>query len=296
MALSPDQLPHAPLDESDALDLPAEKTVAFQEGMPAPPPRRAGPIAGPSAGGIRLGPEAARFFASGEGGDPFGRPPPAPAGPFDPIGGPPQPPAPSQGHDPFAVRPAPAGFTGAHEALGKPEPRKWLLPIMLVAASVLMLVAVGAWVAARPDPTTLELSSIPEGATVRVDGEELPHATPTTLEDLVQDDVHRVQIDYPGYESQEAEVRLVEGENKRMFLLNPIRATLHIETSPPGAQVWVDNAIRGSAPLDIRGLTAGQTIRVRCASPGRETVTREVTIGVNERAATLTIELAPASP
>src|SRR5690606_31712458 len=122
-----------------------------------------GPMAGPSSAGIRLGPEADRFFSS------VGNTARATASaPFDHLGGavPPSTPPPP-GVDPFVARPQP---DLPPEPLGKPELRRWLLPVGVVLFGLAVAVAVGAWLGARPKPTTFEIISVPEGASVRVDG------------------------------------------------------------------------------------------------------------------------------
>ena len=103
--------------------------------------------------------------------------------------------------------------------------------------------------ASGPDDTSLEIISVPDGASVQLGGRALSGATPLTVEDLEAGQTVTLQVSHPGYEPSQAQIPLVEGVNRRVFLLNQIRATLHIETSPPGAQVWVDNVLRGSSPL-----------------------------------------------
>ena len=261
-------------------ELAPEKTVAFAEGVP-PPPRQSGGIVGAAAKGIRLSADVDRFF------DGHAAPP---AGPFDPFGGVSQaggpPPAPP-GHDPFMAQPPPMAAT---EALGKPEPKKWLIPIVLVGVAVLLLVGLGAILAARPATTTLEIMSVPEGATVTLGGRELPGVTPITVEDVQPGQTLQVEVRLRGYEPHSEELPVEEGENRRVLLLNPVRVTLHVETTPSGAQVYVDNVLRGSAPLDIPGLTAGQRISLRSVAPGRQAVTRDLTIS-DERAQGVTLEL-----
>src|SRR5690606_29104428 len=121
---------------------------------------------GPSKAGVRLGPEADRFFAPTGGQDPARAPAP-PGATFDPFGGAVIPtPPPPPGHDPFVARPQPVAPS---EPLGKPEPRRWILPAVLVIAGLFAVIALGTWIAARPKPTSFEIISVPEGATVQID-------------------------------------------------------------------------------------------------------------------------------
>lgn len=276
--------------DAPGVDLPAEKTVAWGEGAPVPPPAKRGPIAGPSKAGVRLGPEADRFFAPTGGQDPARAPAP-PGATFDPFGGAVIPtPPPPPGHDPFVARPQPVAPS---EPLGKPEPRRWILPAVLVIAGLFAVIALGTWIAARPKPTSFEIISVPEGATVQIDGRAIAGTTPVTVPDIEPGRTYRVQLVHPGYEPREAELSAVAGSNRSVFLLNQIRVSLRIETRPAGAQVWVDNVLRGSAPLEIPGLAAGQRVLLRSSAPGHEQVTREVVLAEGEREPRVVLELPP---
>ena len=147
---------------------------------------------------------------------------------------------------------------------------------------------------ARPKPTTFEIISVPEGASVRVDGRPLAEATPVVLPDVVAGRTYRVELTHPGYEPNTADLKAEKGANRRVFLLNPIRVRLRIQTEPAGGQVWVDNVLRGSAPLEIPGLAVGQRLELRGSAPGREQVTREIVLSEEERQPRVVLELPPA--
>ncbi len=272
-----------------AAELPAEKTVAFAEGAPAP--ARRGAMAGPSSAGIRLGPEADKYFAPVTGDHPAL----SPSGPYDPFGGVPQPhtaPPPPPGHDPFVAQPMPPQETV--EALGKPQPWRILIPVAAGLVVLALLIGGLAFLLAGPDEASLEIISVPEGARVSIDGSEVG-TTPVVIPDVEAGRSYRVQLRHPGYETTESELVANEGENRSVYLLNQIRVRLRIETSPPGAQVWVDNTLRGSAPLEIPQLVAGQTVQLRSSAPGRQTVTRQITLAADDRNPQVLLEL-PAAP
>ncbi len=276
-------------EPSEPPELPAEKTVALGAGSPPPAPSRKGAMAGPSNAGIRLGPEADRFFTQSS----PEMPAVAPPSPFDPLGGTPQPAFGSPpGRDPFVAQPPPATV----EALGKPEPRRWILAAVLGVAVLVGLGTLGTWLAARPGPTTLVLDSSPSGASVEIDGHAAPSATPVTLEDLQPGRTVHVAIEMPGYETRTEDITLGQGENRNIFVLNPVRVTLRVETRPAGAQVWVDNVLCGSAPLEIPNLSPGTTARVRTWTPGHETVTQDVALTESERHPRVVLTLPPAAP
>lgn len=290
----PDEAVDLPAERTMALaeELPAEKTVAFAEGAPVPA-RRGAPLAGPSAAGIRLGPEADKFFAPVTGDHPalpWSAPPPS-----DPFGSAPQLPVPPPppGHDPFVAQPMP--LPDSVEALGKPQPWRLVVPVVLGAVLLALIGAGVTWLVTRPRPASFEIISVPEGAEVTLDGARVPGTTPVTIADVESGRTYRVQLTHPGYEVREAELTASAGENRSVFLLNQIRVTLRVETTPPGAQVWVDNMLRGSAPLEIPGLAAGQSIQLRSSAPGRQTVTRQITLDAADRSPRVVLEL-PAGP
>ena len=237
-------------------ELPAEKTVAFSEAAPQPP--RGGAMAGPSSAGIRLGPEADRFFS--------------------PTGSHPALASSAPAHDPFVAKPPPPRV----ESLGKPEPKRWILPVVLGAVALVGLIGLGVWLATRPDPTTLVIDSSPAGARVEIEGHPAASSTPMTLEDLTPGHRYHVEVELEGYERSAQDIRLHEGENRNIFVLNPVRVTLRVDTQPEGAQVWVDDVLRGSAPLEIPNLSPGTSVSVRSWTPGRESVSQQVSLTDDE--------------
>ena len=270
--------PHVlPPDAKEELE--PERTMALsEEGLAmAPVARPAAPLAGPSSAGIRLGPAADRFFEAA----------PSAAEPFDPFGGvavnadpsvapladPFSVPPPA---DPFEASPSPTGEMAAE--LGKPRPIRWIAAAVLVAIMISGIVAAGAWYASRPEPTSLTLITTPEGANVRLDDTELPHQTPVTLNDLASGGSVELTLTRTGHESRTDTFVLREGENRRVYHLNPIRVTLRITTEPEGAQVWVDDVLRGSSPLEIAGLSNDEELAIRCTLHGRQAL-RIYTVG-----------------
>ena len=254
-----------------SLEMPGEPTIALaDEGLgreSAPQVYGAGVV----SGGIRLGPDAERFFE------------PAPSHePFDPFGGVAvtgdAPSAPLT--DPFAVQPKDPELVGVpiERQLGKPNPIRWIIGLSLLGLAVASIAAAGAWYAARPEPASLTLISAPEGAAVQLDGRRLPDLTPVTLPDLAPGAQVRLVLTHPQHESRTDTFRLREGENRRVYHLNPIRVTLRITSDPTDAQVWIADVHRGSTPLEIAGLTIGERLTVRAARFGRE-VRQEVVIG-----------------
>ncbi len=268
-----DMSPFPPLAE-----LEGEKTTTLAD----LPDRSSWSESGPSAGGIRLGPQAERYFNTPSGGGvPMFESPP-PAGPTF---------APPPAADPFA--PPPPVVTAPHPAqLGKPQPLRWLLLVGAVIAAILLVVAGALFAFSGPEPTSLEILSEPEGARVTLDGVPLAGPTPVSVAELEPGRVARVELELEGYEPRAEDVQLAEGENRRLLVLSPVQITLRIETDPPGAQVWIDDVHRGNSPLDVT-LSVGQSVAVRARAPGRRETSQQVTADPGARQRRLRLELPP---
>lgn len=115
--------------------------------------------------------------------------------------------------------------------------------------------------------------SQPTGAEVSVDGISVGK-TPLTLTSLSLGR-HQANIVLPGYKSKTV---LFELPN-RVPVVQEIELTsdsggLSIESDPPGATVFVNNAEQGTTPLELDRLSAGQTQSVTLRMAGYEEVTR----------------------
>jgi serine/threonine protein kinase len=288
-------------------ELTPERTVAFTPGPLPVGPAAAMPAtprvsASPSAGGVRLGPDAERFFGPPPPGSAMGAsgpmPPPSPLEPsshslLQPSPGYAPAHATPAGYDPFIAQPPPPVVST--EALGKPRPLRWILSALVVLLVLAVTITTIALVALRSEPATLQIITVPDGASIQIDGLVLEQRTPTTIPNLEADRSYHVKLMRRGHEPHETDIVVTDGPNREVFMLEAIRVTLHVETVPPGAQVWVDNQVRGSAPLDITQLNAGQIVMIRASAPGHETVHRQVTLSESERNASLVLELRPSN-
>src|SRR5690606_15618565 len=105
-------------------------------------------------------------------------------------------------HDPFIARPQPH----VPEALGKPEPKRWILPALLGIAALCGVIALGTWLAARPKPTSFEIISVPAGASVQIDDRAIAGVTPVTIPDNEPGRTYRIHLSHPGYEPRRADL------------------------------------------------------------------------------------------
>jgi hypothetical protein len=167
--------------------------------------------------------------------------------------------------------------TAGLAALSDEKPFPWL---SLTLGLLLLAVMAGAVVYALvPSPSpAFEISSLPSGATVAVDG-AVAGVTPLVLRDrLVVGQRYTFQVSLDGHQASAFELRAVPGTDRREVVLSPLPAVLHIDTQPPGAQVAVGGAARGRAPLDIGGLFVGAEVEVRADAPGHRPRTARVRV------------------
>ncbi|MFN3178668.1 MAG: PEGA domain-containing protein [Thermus sp.] len=114
----------------------------------------------------------------------------------------------------------------------------------------------------------LAVTSSPSGAEVYVDG-ALRGRTPLSL--TLPEGRYAVELRLPGYEPYRATVQVRRGETTRLDVrLNPVprTGTLFLESSPTGAEAYVNGALRGRTPLRLV-LDEG-TYQVELRAPGYE--------------------------
>jgi serine/threonine protein kinase len=213
------------------------------------------------AGPVAPGPSAASFSPAG----PVAAGP-VPAASSDPFG--PPPPHPS------------AQITGGFKVL-EPEGRKTLLGV--VAWVLGIAIAVGLAIAVtfgRGPPPAFEIISSPTGAQVTIDGQRIPGVTPILYrQGLEEGRSYVIEVSLPGYQPSTRTLTASSGTQRQFFVLIAIPAQLRVETDPPGVDVVVNGASRGSSPVEVTGLAAGQEVEVRAQFPGRGVVIRRVQLG-----------------
>ncbi len=189
--------------------------------------------------------------------DPRGRvaPPPIPAG-FD------------------ALDAAPSAFDTARlkaqEAAQLSQKRR---PLLIAAAVLgLIIIAGGLGFFARklsaPEvESRMDVTSVPAGAVVILDGRELPGRTPMTgIGPLQLGRSYSLEVRHEGYAPWSKDVTASEGTFLEVATLDALRKTLVIQSEPPGAIIYVDGARAGNAPITLQDLSLGRVLRLRAVS------------------------------
>jgi hypothetical protein len=105
---------------------------------------------------------------------------------------------------------------------------------------------------------TLTVTSNPSGATVLIDGYN-QEITPWIYTNLATG-YHTVEVDYPGYESYVTNVYIDNGNSMEVDAqLTPLLTygSLFVQTTPEGADVFVDGNYEGTSPVTVSALSDG---------------------------------------
>jgi len=202
---------------------------------------------------------------------------------------------PAVGPDPFVARPDASNTAGYAAVAGGGRPvLKWIAAAAGLVVLVLIGVAGGALFAPEPPPPVLEVISVPPGATVTLDGTQVPGVAPVRItQGLAIDRAHRVEVAMSGYETWTTTFQPTHGLVKQIAVLTPQRATLTVDTVPAGAHVWIDGVLYGSAPIEVPSLPIGREVEVRASKPQHADARQTVRITADDLRPSLRLELTP---
>jgi len=149
--------------------------------------------------------------------------------------------------------------------------RGWMFIVALCAA---------AWMQRSEAATAqLRVGTLPAGATVVCDG-ILRDAAPVTIDGLAPGP-HLIRVELAGYVPDSRTVRLAAGEKSAVEInLEQETGLVLVHSTPAGADIAVDGAHRGKAPLLLTDLPRGN-YRIKASSPGYQE--REMELRVEGR-------------
>ena len=105
----------------------------------------------------------------------------------------------------------------------------------------------------------LTVTSNPSNAVVILDGYNYG-ATPYIFTGMTTG-YHTVEVDYPGYEAYVANVYVDSGSNQEInadLTALVSYGSLFVESTPPGADVYVDGNYQGTSPVTVSAISRGQ--------------------------------------
>jgi formylglycine-generating enzyme required for sulfatase activity len=132
-----------------------------------------------------------------------------------------------------------------------------------------------------PAWATISLDSDPDRASVWVDGVELGE-TPGTFD--LDAGTRAIELRLEGHNTWAREIDVVADEPQTLAPIALVKADaqLHIESTPSGAQIVVDNASPGRTPMDIR-LASGESHAISLFKTGHELASRMVVLEPGEQ-------------
>ncbi|MCB1693558.1 MAG: PEGA domain-containing protein [Pseudomonadales bacterium] len=128
-----------------------------------------------------------------------------------------------------------------------------------------------------PAWANVSVSTIPDGATLIVDGKEIAGESPLTVELL--EGTREVRLRRPGYKTWESELKVTAGEDMSMPLVRLVRSDgkINIVTDPPGANVAIAGRYRGQTPLEV-ALPPGAAYEILLSKAGYEPLSRSIRV------------------
>ncbi|MBS1122228.1 MAG: serine/threonine protein kinase [Deltaproteobacteria bacterium] len=112
---------------------------------------------------------------------------------------------------------------------------------------------------AAPTPGSIHVESVPPGAEVSYDNQRLTGSTPLTIDDVPLGTRHDLKIALPRYKAyiETVDIPKSGGEIKVMALLRPVTGKLVVNSRPGGAEIWINDQLRGRTPTTINDVDMG---------------------------------------
>jgi serine/threonine protein kinase len=124
----------------------------------------------------------------------------------------------------------------------------------------------------------LKIASVPEGASINIDGKTTGLTTPATIENLTAGKQYEVEVTIEGYEPLKQKLTPESGSEKEINLnLVALETAIKIFTVPTGAKVILEGFKDKKSPAVFKDLEKGKTYKLSVSKPGYESVTRDLT-------------------
>jgi hypothetical protein len=118
-----------------------------------------------------------------------------------------------------------------------------------------------------PTHGSIHVASEPPGATITYDGTRLVQTTPYTIDPVPIGVHHDVKVELAGYKpySETIDVPKDGSEVQVSALLKPVTGTLRIVTNPDGADILINDQLRGRSPMTLTDIdmSSAKTLELR---------------------------------
>lgn len=123
---------------------------------------------------------------------------------------------------------------------------------------------------------TVEVISVPEGANVLFNGQQVSKPTPVTIPVSKLDQSHEVEVKLAKYQPWRRKLTLSPDDNRVRVLavLTPIYGKLTVSSIPRGADIYVNGEHRGKTPATIENLLPTEDVSLELRKRGFKPATR----------------------
>jgi hypothetical protein len=144
------------------------------------------------------------------------------------------------------------------------------LGLGLIVAAIFFLLLPG-----RVDPT-VEVISVPKGASVEFDGKQLGSTTPVVIPVTDLEQRHTVKVSLTNFQVWQRKLTLSEDDPRVRVLavLTPIYGKLEVRSTPKGADVYINGEHRGKTPTTVDNLPPDEDVSIELRKRGYKPATR----------------------
>lgn len=132
----------------------------------------------------------------------------------------------------------------------------------------------------EPAWADITVTSNPDAATIIIDGTEVGQ-TPTTIE--VLEGERTLQLQKPGFKLWQQSLSVVHSQDQELSDISLIRSdgTISINSTPPGANVTINERYRGQTPLAVK-LRPGDGYKLLLSKAGYEQASRRIDVNPDQ--------------
>jgi hypothetical protein len=163
----------------------------------------------------------------------------------------------------------------------RPKGTKWWWILGSLAALFILVAVVSAVSSGPAAPTvaSIEIVSIPAGATVTIDGQALPGVTPLSFAEARPGQTYELVVQLAKHErwTRQEPVAASARSVKVIASLKPILGKLTVHSTPSGADVFLNNRPVGRTPLVLANVDPFVDTRIEVRQRGHKPAVQSVT-------------------
>jgi hypothetical protein len=138
------------------------------------------------------------------------------------------------------------------------------LPLAILAVAAVSLLTRGTTQQATPVVGSVHIESVPAGADVTFDGTLLVDRTPLTIDGAPVGTRHKIMVSMRHYQPYTEEITIPRTGRPVQVVaqLTSHSGKIVINSTPNGAQIWINGQPRGTTPTTVTGIDIDATSRI----------------------------------